>query len=248
MGDVLPPTQHPKPRSEQQGQRTEAREWSSPAPTKTGAHSCPCSMDAPAEPDGSARPESGGWEVRQLSQDHLPLRSHLTEDKLRPRVGHGLVWAQQGAEEPGFETGLISHLGAPTRRGTPSPLPTTPSFTPRWGPTRLEVRPRPLRRLCIHAPLHAGGAHGDLAGPQAVAELGGDGDEAGAQAPGSTRLGVDQGLHEAAELVQGVDGANQLRGAHAGKVKGGPPPGLLPQSSPPIQLHHSSCLPHSVTG
>lgn len=129
------PPQPPRPRSERQGQRTEAREWSSLAPTKTRAHSCPCSTDAPAETGGSAawshQPESGGWEVQQLSQDHLPLKSHLTVGKLRPRVGGGLVWTQQAAKEPGFEAGLQSRLLGPHPAQRPAqPLPATPPPPP----------------------------------------------------------------------------------------------------------------------
>lgn len=146
LGRRPAPPQHPKPRSEPQGQRTEAREWPSLAPTKTGAHSCQCSKDAPAEPGASAarsrQPESRGWEARQLSQDHLPLRSHLTAGKLRPRVGPGLVWAQQGTEEPGFEAGLQSPTSGPQPPGA-RPAPSRPR-PPRWAPP-LEVRPRPLR-------------------------------------------------------------------------------------------------------
>lgn len=33
-----------------------------------------------------------------------------------------------------------------------------------------------------------------------------------------------------------------------GRSEEAPRPGLPPQSSPPIKLHHSRCLPHSVTG
>ena len=125
------------------------------------------------------------------------------------------------------------------------------SSLPSWGPTppRPEARPAPSGHApppCCdsRAPLHARVAHGDLAGPQAVAELGGDGDEAGAQAPGGTRLGVDEGLHEAAELVQGVDGANQLRGAHAQVVRGRPPPsapGFTSDQAPSQQLSSPLC-------
>lgn len=62
------------------------------------------------------------------------------------------------------------------------------------------------------SPLHAGATHGDLTRPQAIAELGGDGDETSTQAPSSTRFGVHEGLHEAVELIQGIDGTNQLQG------------------------------------
>ena len=33
-----------------------------------------------------------------------------------------------------------------------------------------------------------------------------------------------------------------------GRSEEAPPPGLPPQSSPPIKPYYSSCLPHSVTG
>lgn len=94
------------------------------------------------------------------------------------------------------------------------------------------------------SPLHACAAHGDLASPQAVAELGGDGDEAGTQAPSSTRLGVDAGLHEAAELVQGVDGADQLRGAraHARTVSAGHRPAFCPP--PPSRSSSPGLIPN----
>lgn len=231
------PPQPPRPRSEWQGQRTEAREWSSLAPTKTRAHSCPCSTDAPAEPGGSA-----AW-------SHQPVRG-LGSSAALPGPPSPEVPSHSGQTEAksGRWPCLDSTGGQRTR------IRSRPPVSPPGAPPCPEARPAPPGHAppapCdSSAPLHASAAHGDLAGPQAVAELGGDGDEAGAQAPGSTRLGVDEGLHEAAEFVQGVDGANQLRGAHARMVRAHPPaPSLLPQSSPPIKLHHSSCLPHSVTG
>lgn len=62
------------------------------------------------------------------------------------------------------------------------------------------------------SPLHASATHGDLTRPQAIAELRGDRDETSTQASSSTRFGVHEGLHEAVELIQGIDGTYQLQG------------------------------------
>lgn len=125
-------------------------------------------------------------------------------------------------EEPGFKLSLPPPVLGPQSAPCPPPL---------RGPGR--------------SPLHARAAHGDLASPQAVAELGGDGDEAGAQARTSARFRVDEGLHEAAELVQGVDGAYQLRDTHTpAQLEEAPtrPSSLSSPSSPALFLQPSSRL------
>lgn len=86
----------------------------------------------------------------------------------------------------------------------PPPLCVSPNF------------PEPMQPRCVPpslgpgSPLHAGTTHGDLTRPQAVAELSGDGDETGAKAPSRAGFGVHGGLHEAVELIQGIDGTYQL--------------------------------------
>lgn len=105
-----------------------------------------------------------------------------------------------------------------------------PSAPPRLG-TQQPALLGGVRGPAPSSPLHARATHGDLASPQAVAELRGDGDEASTQAPGGTRLGVDEGLHETTELVQGVDGTDQLWGTHTRTVGAGPHPACSLQPS-----------------
>lgn len=243
LGGSLPPhsTQNPVGSSRDKGQSERVVQ---PGPNQDGRPFLPvfCRMlqqnQAP-QPLSPRQPESRGLgSSRKLSQDHLPLRSHLTEGKLRPRVGPGLVWALSRDGRTRFPSRPpVSHLGAPTPRAPPSPLQARPTL----GPTPRGPATHPS------TPLHACTAHGDLAGPQAAQQ---SSEEMGMRPAPRLRRHQTWGgprTSMAAELIQGVDGRISCE-VHRRTVREAPDPGLPPQSSPPIKLHHSRCLPHSVTG
>lgn len=121
---------------------------------------------------------------------------------------------------------------------------------------RPAALPTAVTRSCPASPLHAGAAHGDLTGAQPVAELGGHGQQPGARrvAAAVSRLRrscVNERLHQPAQLVHRVNGANKLNRAVQKCISGVFTPSLvqtftiLYPVSKHNNLHNSNC--HTVT-